>query len=47
MLLVSGVQQSDSDIYIYKYLYLYNIFFMFFSIIGYYKILNIVPCVIQ
>ena len=37
---VSGVQQSDSvsDIYIY---------IQIFSIIGYYKILNIVPCTVQ
>ena len=31
---VSGVQQSDSVLYIY----------IFFSIIGYYNILSIVPC---
>ena len=36
---VSGICQSDSDIY--QYL------FRFFSIILYYKILNIVPCAIQ
>ena len=38
VVLVSGIQQSDSltDIY----------FFRFFSIIVYYKILNVVPCVI-
>ena len=35
--LVSGVQQNNSDIYI---------VFRLFSIIGFYKILNIVPCVI-
>ena len=40
IVLVSDVQQSDSDIC------LYIIFFRFFSIIGYYKILNIVPCAI-
>ena len=39
IVLVSGVQQSDSVIYI--------CFFRLFSIIGYYKILNIVPCAIQ
>ena len=38
-MLVSGIQQSDSVAYIF--------FFRFFSIIGYYKILNIVPCAIQ
>ena len=36
IVLVSGIQQSDSDIYI-----------RFFSTIDYYKILNIVPCAIQ
>ena len=41
--LVSGVQQSDSTIQIHIYLF----FFRFFSIIGYYKILNIVPCAIE
>ena len=40
---VSGVQQSDSVIHLYMYLF----FFRLFSIIGYYKILNIVPCAIQ
>ena len=38
-MLVSGVQQSDSDIYTY-----FNfIFFRFSSIMVYYKILDIVP----
>ena len=37
VVLVSGIQPSDSVIF----------FFRFFSIIGYYKILNIVPCAIQ
>ena len=50
-MLVSGIQQSDSHIYIrvyiYIYIYAYIFFFRFFSIIGYYKILNIVPCAIQ
>ena len=36
---VSGVHQNDSVIYIY--------IFRLFSIIGYYNVLNIVPCVIQ
>ena len=39
VVLVSGIKQSDSVIYIY--------FFRLFSIIGYYKILNVVPCAIQ
>ena len=41
--LVSGVQHSDSVISI----YLSIIFFRFFSLIGHYKILSIVPCAIQ
>ena len=41
VVLVSGVQQSDSVMYIYVF------FFIFFSIIVYYKILNIVPYAIQ
>ena len=41
VVLVSGIQHSDSVIYI-------NIkLFRFFSLIGYYKILSIVPCAIQ
>ena len=40
-----------SDIYIhvciYMYAYIYMFFFKFFSIMGYYKILNINFCVIQ
>ena len=76
VVLASGVQQSDSvlyiyvyiyvyiyiyiDIYVYIYIYIYRYicvyiyiyiyidnFFRFFSIIGYYKILNIVPCAMQ
>ena len=39
--LVSDVQQSDSVAY-----NIYIFFFRFFSIIGYYKILNIIPCMI-
>ena len=38
--LVSGVQQNDSVIYIHICI-IYIFFFRFFSIIGYYKILNI------
>ena len=43
-MLASGVQQSDSVIYQYTHIYIF--FFRFFSHIGYYKILNIVPCAI-
>ena len=41
LVLVSGVQQSDSVLYI------LFIFFRLFSIIGYYKIMSIVPTAIQ
>ena len=41
VVLVSGVQQSD-----YIYIFIYIFFFRFLSIIGYYKILNIIPCVV-
>ena len=40
VVLVSSVQQSDSDIQIY-------ILFQILSIIDYYKVSSIVPCVIQ
>ena len=40
VVLVAGIQQSDSIIY------LYIIFFRLFSIIVYYKMLNTVPCAI-
>ena len=42
LMLISGIQQSDLVMYI-------NIYslFTFYSIIDYYKILSIVPCVIQ
>ena len=37
-MLVSGVQQSDSDIYGIYMEYTYIFFFRFFSIIGYFKL---------
>ena len=43
VVLVSGVQQNDSFIYTYTY----RQFFMFFSIMVYYRILNIVPCAME
>ena len=47
IVLVSSVQKViPFDIYIYTYVYIF-FFFIFFSIIGYYKILNIIPCGIQ
>ena len=51
VVLVCGIQQSDSVSYIYMclyiYIYIYIFFFIFFSIVVYYRILNIVPCAIQ
>ena len=46
---VSGVQQNDSILYIGVHIYMciYIFFFRFFSIIGYYKVQNMVPCAIQ
>ena len=44
VVLVSGVQQSDSIIHLYMYILF---FFTFSSIIGYYKILSIVLCATQ
>ena len=52
VVLVSAVQQSDSFIYmciyiyIYIYIYIHILFLMFFSIMVYQRILNIVPCAI-
>ena len=43
IVLVSGIQQGNLVVYIHTHLYS---FFQFFSIIVYYKILNIVPCAI-
>ena len=34
-------------IYVHTHTYTHIYFFRFFSIIGYYKVLNIVPCAIQ
>ena len=42
--LVLGVQQRDSDIYIYTHTHTHTYIYIFFSHIGYYEILNIVPC---
>ena len=44
VMLVSGVQQSDSVTYIYIHTYIF--FFMLFSIMVYHRILNIVPSAI-
>ena len=46
VVIVSGVEKSDSIIYI-LYISIYIFFFIFFFIRGYYKILNVVPCAIQ
>ena len=40
VVLVSGVQQNDSVVHT-------LLFFRFFSLIGYYKILSRVPCAIE
>ena len=47
-MLVSGIQQNDSAVYIYLYIYIYIyiFFFRFFSHIAYYRILSGVPCAI-
>ena len=39
VVLVLGVQQSDSVLHTYM-----SMFFRFFSLIGYYRLLSIVPC---
>ena len=41
MLLVTGIQQSDSVIHLGIYIYIF--FFRFFSFVGCYKLLSIVP----
>ena len=40
-------QLYNKMIQLYVCIYIYVFLFRFFSIIGYYKILNIVPCAIQ
>ena len=40
----SNVIQFYTYIYVFNYIYIYIFFFRLFSIIGYYKILNIIPC---
>ena len=45
--LISDVQQNYSIIYVIYFIYIYIFFFKFPSIIGIYKILNIVPCAVQ
>ena len=45
VVLISGVQQSESAIHLSLYIYIF--FFRFFSIIGYYTILSRVPRAIQ
>ena len=46
VVLVSGVQQRDSVI-LYNIYYIYTLFKVFFSTVGYYKVLNIVSYAIQ
>ena len=45
LVLASSVQHSDS-IYPIVYIHIYRVFFRFFSIIDYHRVLNIVPCAI-
>ena len=48
VVLVSGVQQSESVIHIYIVdIYPYLLFFSFFSHIGHYRVLSRVLCAIQ
>ena len=50
MLYSFQVYSKEIQLYIYVYVYIcivYVYFFRFFSIIGYYKILNVVPCAIE
>ena len=47
VVLVLGVQQSDSDYIYHTHTVIYPFFFRLFSHTGYYKILSIVPCAIQ
>ena len=42
-MLLSTVQQSDSVVTIYIYIYA----LLFFSVVNYHDVLNIVPCAIQ
>ena len=42
---VSGMQQSESDMYVYTHTH--TLFFRFFAIMAYCKILNTVPCATQ
>ena len=44
---VSGVQQSDLVIHIYVCVCTHILLFRVFSMLSYYKILNVVPCAIQ
>ena len=57
--LFSHIQHSDLYIYIFLYIYyihiyiliyiyiLYTFFFRFFSLVGYYKILQVIHCIIH
>ena len=46
LVLASGVQHRDS-VYASVYMHTDRVFFRFFSIIGYHRVLNIVPCAID
>ena len=47
VVLISGVQESDSVIHTHIYMYTYVLSFRCFSIISCYKLLNVVPCAIH
>jgi len=49
VVLVSGVQQSESitHTHTHTHIYIYTLFFRFFSHIGHYRVLTGVPCAIQ
>ena len=44
---VSGIQQSELALSIYKHMSIHIYIFIFFSIIAYDKIFNIVPCAVH
>ena len=47
VVLISTAQQSDLVMHTYIYIYIYAFSVILFSIMFYYRILNIVPCAIQ
>ena len=45
VVIVSGIQQSDSDVCGYRHRYMF--FFRFFHHVGHYRVLSRIPCTIQ